>query len=74
MVALRGFLKELFLWEWQSVPFNLAVVRCLVALREHVAGRFDYNCEEVSSLMCLQIVSDSVLQTIRMLKPRNLEN
>ena len=41
VVALRGFLKQLFQWEWRSVPLSLAAVGCLVALWELVVERFD---------------------------------
>ena len=51
VVALRGFLKQLFQWEWRSVPLSLAAVGCLVALWELVVERFD--CSPTGRLLTL---------------------
>ena len=36
------FLKQLFQWEWRSVPLSSAAVGCLLALWELVVERFDW--------------------------------
>ena len=54
VVALRGFLKQLFQWEWRSVPLSLAAVGCLVALWELVVERFD--CSYPLSKQLVEVV------------------
>ena len=62
MVALRGFLKQLFQWEWRSVPLSLAAVGCLVALWELVVERFDciWTPDEDERLRLIPEPSNSV--------------